>query len=174
MAYTLWKRLETLYATKSLANRLVLKQWLYTFRMNECEHLRGHINQYITLLNDLKNNEVQIDDEDQTMLLPLSYKSFRKILIYGKDNLLFKDVKGHLLRKDKLDNEFGSNSKLDRQAWILVVSRKRDKRCRYFKGGVVHMRNGSPNKVISIGTVQIGINDRTIRILSDVSYVPDL
>ncbi|MBA0673124.1 hypothetical protein Goklo_023900, partial [Gossypium klotzschianum] len=32
---TLWKMLETLYATKSLANRLVLKQRLFTFRMNE-------------------------------------------------------------------------------------------------------------------------------------------
>ncbi|MBA0870491.1 hypothetical protein Goshw_013112, partial [Gossypium schwendimanii] len=53
----LWKRLETLYATKSLANRLVLKQRLFTFRMNECELLRDYINQFITLLNDLNNIE---------------------------------------------------------------------------------------------------------------------
>ncbi|KAG8472907.1 hypothetical protein CXB51_034792 [Gossypium anomalum] len=33
----LWKRLETLYATKYLANRLVLKQRLFTFRMNEAD-----------------------------------------------------------------------------------------------------------------------------------------
>ena len=65
----LWKRLEILYATKSLANRLVLKQRLFTFRMNECELLRDHISQFITLLNDLKNVEVHIDDEDQAMLL---------------------------------------------------------------------------------------------------------
>ncbi|MBA0838070.1 hypothetical protein Goarm_010167, partial [Gossypium armourianum] len=51
----LWKRLETLYATKSLANRLVFKQCLSTFCMNECELLRDHISQIITLLNDLKN-----------------------------------------------------------------------------------------------------------------------
>ncbi|MBA0670968.1 hypothetical protein Goklo_025369, partial [Gossypium klotzschianum] len=30
----LWKMLETLYLTKSLANRLVLKQRLFTFCMN--------------------------------------------------------------------------------------------------------------------------------------------
>ncbi|MFQ6654483.1 hypothetical protein Gotur_025447 [Gossypium turneri] len=46
-----------------------------------------HINQFITLLNDLKNVEVYIDDEGQTMLLlcslPPSYKSFRETLIYG-------------------------------------------------------------------------------------------
>ncbi|MFQ6629191.1 hypothetical protein Gotur_007746, partial [Gossypium turneri] len=58
----LWKRLETLYSTKSLANRLVLKQRLFTFHMNECELLRDHISQFITILNDLKNVEVKIDD----------------------------------------------------------------------------------------------------------------
>ncbi|MBA0617585.1 hypothetical protein Godav_027019, partial [Gossypium davidsonii] len=66
---TLWKRLETLYATKSLANRLVFKQSLFTFRMNEGKFLRDYISQFITFLNDLKNVEVHIDDEDQAMLL---------------------------------------------------------------------------------------------------------
>ncbi|MFQ6666253.1 hypothetical protein Gotur_032680 [Gossypium turneri] len=93
----LWKRLETLYVTKSLANRLVLKQCLFTFRMNEGELLRDHISQFITLLNDLKNVEFHIEDEDQAMLLlcslPPSYKSFRETLIYDRDKLLFEDVK---------------------------------------------------------------------------------
>ncbi|MBA0654586.1 hypothetical protein Goklo_021562, partial [Gossypium klotzschianum] len=55
---TLWKKLETLYWTKSLANRLVLKQRLFTFRMNEGELLRDHISQFIIFSNDLKNVEV--------------------------------------------------------------------------------------------------------------------
>ncbi|MFQ6667978.1 hypothetical protein Gotur_033817 [Gossypium turneri] len=38
--------------------------------------------------------------------LPPSYKSFRETLIYGKDKLLFEDVKGHLLSRYKLDNMF--------------------------------------------------------------------
>ncbi|KAK5819523.1 hypothetical protein PVK06_024528 [Gossypium arboreum] len=107
---TLWKRLETLYATKSLANHLVLKQSLFTFRMNEGELLRDHISQFITLLNV----EVYIDDEDQAMLLlcslPPSYKSFRETLIYGRDKLSFEDVKVHLLSRDKLDNELHLDS----------------------------------------------------------------
>ncbi|MBA0636059.1 hypothetical protein Godav_025774, partial [Gossypium davidsonii] len=37
--------------------------------MNECELFRDHISQFITLLNDLKNAKVKIDDEDQAMLL---------------------------------------------------------------------------------------------------------
>ncbi|MBA0881427.1 hypothetical protein Goshw_014369 [Gossypium schwendimanii] len=123
---TLWKRLEILYATKSLANHLVLKQRLFTFRMNEGELLKDHISQFITFSNDLKNVKVQIDDEDQAMLLlcslPSSYKSIhiRETLIYGKDKISFEDVNGHLLSRDKLNNEFGLDSKADRQASGLV------------------------------------------------------
>ncbi|MFQ6640853.1 hypothetical protein Gotur_015562 [Gossypium turneri] len=51
------------------------------------EKALDHISQFFTLLNDLKNIEVHIDDEDQAMLLlcslPPSYKSFRETLIYG-------------------------------------------------------------------------------------------
>ncbi|MBA0655290.1 hypothetical protein Goklo_007789 [Gossypium klotzschianum] len=65
--------------------------------------------------------------------LPPSYKSFRETLIYGKDKLLFKDVKGHFLSRDKLGNEFGLDSKVDGQAFVLVASKKRDKMCRYCK-----------------------------------------
>ncbi|MBA0788942.1 hypothetical protein Gotri_000161 [Gossypium trilobum] len=56
--------------------------------------------------------------------LPSLYKSFRETMIYGRDKLSFEDVKGHLLSKGKLDNEFGSNRKADRQASILVASKK--------------------------------------------------
>ncbi|MBA0860916.1 hypothetical protein Goshw_022461 [Gossypium schwendimanii] len=42
-SFALWKKLKTLYATKSLANRLVLKQRLFTFRMHKGELLRDHI-----------------------------------------------------------------------------------------------------------------------------------
>ncbi|MFQ6645775.1 hypothetical protein Gotur_019832 [Gossypium turneri] len=115
---TLWKRLEIFYAINSLSNRLVLKQCLFTFCMNESELLRDRISQFITLFNDLKNIEVKINDEDLTMLLlcflPSSYKCFRETLIYGRDKLSFEDVKGHLLSKDKLNKEFGSDSKADR------------------------------------------------------------
>ncbi|MBA0785396.1 hypothetical protein Gotri_026662 [Gossypium trilobum] len=75
----LWKRLETLYVTKSLASRLVLKRRLFMFCLNECELLRDHINQFITLLNDLKKIEVQIDDEDQDMLLLCSLPLFIQV-----------------------------------------------------------------------------------------------
>ncbi|MBA0861688.1 hypothetical protein Goshw_030437 [Gossypium schwendimanii] len=39
----LWKKLEIIYGAKFLANRLVLKQRLFMFRMNKCKILRNHI-----------------------------------------------------------------------------------------------------------------------------------
>ncbi|MFQ6637184.1 hypothetical protein Gotur_013493 [Gossypium turneri] len=100
----LWKRLGTLYATKSLVKRLVLKQCLFTFHMNKNELIRDPISQFIILLNDLKNVDVHIDDKDQTMLLlcslPPSYN------------------------RDKLNNESGLDSKTDMQASVLVASKK--------------------------------------------------
>ncbi|MBA0673111.1 hypothetical protein Goklo_007403 [Gossypium klotzschianum] len=93
--------------------------------MNECELLRDHISQFIALLNYLKNVEVSS--------LPSSYKSFRETLIYSRDKLSFKDVKGYLLSKDKLDNDFGLDSKTDKQPSVLVALKKRDKMCLYCK-----------------------------------------
>ncbi|KAK5772201.1 hypothetical protein PVK06_048479 [Gossypium arboreum] len=42
-------------------------------------------------------------------------------------------IRGHLLSRDKLENEFGSDSKADRHVSVLVASNKRDKRCHYCK-----------------------------------------
>ncbi|KAG8478329.1 hypothetical protein CXB51_028050 [Gossypium anomalum] len=204
----LWKRLETLYVTKSLANRLVLKQHLFTFRMNECEVIRDHISQFITLLNDLKNIEVHIDDEDQAMLLlcslPPSYKSFKETLIFGRDKLSFEDVKGHLLSRDKLNNEFHLDSKLghvkvdcyklhnkraaesnkkdvaganladESSDDFLLVSTSDNSKLTSVEDGFVRMGNDSSSKLIGIGTVKIKMHDGTIRTLSDVRYVPNL
>ncbi|MBA0672074.1 hypothetical protein Goklo_029130 [Gossypium klotzschianum] len=103
-------------------------QSLFTFRMNEGKFLRDYISQFITFLNDLKNVEVHIDDEDQAMLLlcslPPLYKSFGETLIYSRDKLSFENVKDHLLSRDKLNNEFGLDSKADRQSSVLVASKK--------------------------------------------------
>ncbi|MBA0780449.1 hypothetical protein Gotri_004545, partial [Gossypium trilobum] len=70
-----------------------------------------------------ENVEAHIDDKDQAILLlcslPPSYKSFTETLIYGRDKLSFEDVKGHLLNRDKLDNELHLDSNADRQASIL-------------------------------------------------------
>nr|GEU38202.1 retrovirus-related Pol polyprotein from transposon TNT 1-94 [Tanacetum cinerariifolium] len=78
----LWLKLESHYMTKSLANKLRLKD---------------------------QNLDVDIDDEDKPVLLvislPASYKHFKDIMLYdNRETLSFDDVKSTLLSKQKYDD----------------------------------------------------------------------
>ncbi|GKB59461.1 retrovirus-related pol polyprotein from transposon TNT 1-94 [Tanacetum coccineum] len=64
-----WIKLETLYMTKSLANKLYLKKKLFTFYMNSGKKLSEHIDEFNKLL---ANIDVDIDDEDQALIESLT------------------------------------------------------------------------------------------------------
>ena len=42
----LWTKFESIYASKSLTNRLCLKMELYSLKMEECGNLHDHINAF--------------------------------------------------------------------------------------------------------------------------------
>ena len=114
----LWNKLEALYMTKNLANKLRLKEKLYTLRMTEGSSLRAHLNEFNAILIDLENLEVKIEDEDKAVLLvvslPPSYKHFKEIMLYSSsETLSYEDVKSNLLSKEKFDNEMPSEKKGD-------------------------------------------------------------
>ena len=58
----LWLKLESLYMTKSLTNKLLLKQRLFGLRTAECTQLREHLEQLNTLLLELRNIDAKIED----------------------------------------------------------------------------------------------------------------
>ncbi|GJU62225.1 retrovirus-related pol polyprotein from transposon TNT 1-94 [Tanacetum coccineum] len=66
-----WLKLETLYMTKSLANKLYLKKKLFTFYMDSCKKLSEHIDEFNKLIGDLANIDT---------------------LLYGRESLTLKDV----------------------------------------------------------------------------------
>lgn len=67
-AARVWLNLEALYMTKSLTNKLLLKQRLFSLRMKEGSALKEHLDALNSILMDLKNVEVKIDDEDAFFL----------------------------------------------------------------------------------------------------------
>nr|GEY91013.1 retrovirus-related Pol polyprotein from transposon TNT 1-94 [Tanacetum cinerariifolium] len=106
----LWLKLESLNMIKSLANTLRLKDRLYTFRMKPGTSVQDHLDKFNTILIDLDNLDVDIDDEDKVILLVISllasYKHFKEIMLYGnRETLSFDDVKSALLSKQKYDDD---------------------------------------------------------------------
>jgi hypothetical protein len=90
-AAELWKKLEELYMTKSLANKLRLKKRLYTIRMAEGTSIQSHLNEFNSICVDLESLDVKIDDENKAILLvvslPPSFKNRKEIMLYGNHML---------------------------------------------------------------------------------------
>jgi transposase InsO family protein len=99
-----WTKLEELYSAKSLTNRLYLKKRLYNLRMNEGTPIKSHLDEFNSIIMDLKNVEVKIDDEDQALIvlcsLPPSYETFVDSMLYGRDNISLDDISSALKSKE--------------------------------------------------------------------------
>ncbi|GJW76286.1 hypothetical protein Tco_0137968, partial [Tanacetum coccineum] len=95
-AYRIWRKLTSLYMTKSLANRLYLKKKLYTYYMSPGTKLGDHIDEFNKLILDLANIDIEIEDEDHALILltslPSSYENFVETLLYGRKSLTMEDV----------------------------------------------------------------------------------
>ncbi|GKC79032.1 retrovirus-related pol polyprotein from transposon TNT 1-94 [Tanacetum coccineum] len=103
-AARVWSKFETLYMTKSLANKLYLKKKLYTFCMPAGRKIFEHIDEFNKIVLDLANIEVKFEDEDLALLLltslPASYEHFVDTLLYGREALTLEDVMATLNSKE--------------------------------------------------------------------------
>jgi len=93
----MWCKVESLYTTKSLTNKLLLKQHMFSLCMHEGMSLKEHLDQLNSILLDLHNIDIEIDDEDAALILlvslPLSYENFRESFISGKYSLYVEEVR---------------------------------------------------------------------------------
>ncbi|KAJ4717199.1 Retrovirus-related Pol polyprotein from transposon TNT 1-94 [Melia azedarach] len=123
-AQGLWVKLEGLYMTKSLTNKLLLKQRLFSLRMQEGMPLRDHLDQLNTILLELRNIDVKVEDEDVALILlvslPLSYENFVQSFIVGKDTVSLEEVRSSLHTRELRHKATGTGA--DNQAAGLVAS----------------------------------------------------
>lgn len=120
----LWLKLESLYMTKSLTNKLLLKQRLFSLRMHEGTQLRDHLDQLNTILLELRNIDVKVEDEDAALILlvslPLSYENFVQSFIVGKDTVSLEEVRSSLHTRELRHKAAGTG--LGNHATGLVAS----------------------------------------------------
>ncbi|KAK6786936.1 hypothetical protein RDI58_015461 [Solanum bulbocastanum] len=82
--------------------------------MNEGTPVKTHLDEFNSIIMDLRNVDIKIKSEDQNLIvlcsLPPSYDTFADTLLYGKDNISVDDVSNAL--KYKLLKKNFSDSKI--------------------------------------------------------------
>ncbi|KAK2969111.1 hypothetical protein RJ640_028575 [Escallonia rubra] len=109
----LWQKLEKIYMSNSLSNRLYLKKDLYQLQMDKGSDLGDHISEFNRLVSQLSSIDVKLEEEDQTIwllsLLPKSYETLKTMLLIGNETLLIDDVMSALMDSSRV-NRTSSNS----------------------------------------------------------------
>lgn len=100
----IWSKLEHLYMTKSLQDRIYLKGKFFGFKMTESRTIGQNLDEFNRVILDLENIGIEIDDEDKAIIilnaLPKSHSVFVETMKYARETLSFDDVQKALKSKE--------------------------------------------------------------------------
>jgi hypothetical protein len=103
-AKDLWDKLRKLYQSKSLVNKLFLRNNLYNLRMRDGDSVENHLNTFNTVVSQLVSVEIKISDEDKCISLlcslPDSWDSLVVAIGSNTTSLNFDEVVSSLLSED--------------------------------------------------------------------------
>ncbi|RVW41324.1 Retrovirus-related Pol polyprotein from transposon TNT 1-94 [Vitis vinifera] len=152
-AAELWLKLESLYMTKSLANRLHKKIKLYTFKMTLDMSIEEHLDHFNKIILDLENIDIAVSDKDKAILLLTSldalYTNMKEVIMYGRDSLIFDEVQS-ILHARELQKQEESKEELGEGLNIRGKSEKREK-----KGNNSKSRSKSRTKKFNVEVLNV-------------------
>jgi len=91
-----WGTLERLYLVKILPNRVYLQLKVYNYMMQESKTLEENFDEFLKMILDLNNLQIQVPNEVQAILilsaLPEKYDMLKKTSKYGREGIRLDDV----------------------------------------------------------------------------------
>ncbi|KAL8487130.1 hypothetical protein ACS0TY_023704 [Phlomoides rotata] len=136
-----WRKLESLYQTKSVSNKLYVKQKLLDFRMSEDKNLSEQLDTFNRYVDDLEDLDVKLEDDDKALMLlnalPKSLENFKDAVLFGSQDGVSYDgvlaaVKTKILRVQGRDAK--ANKKAHDPTESLNVKFKKRKKFQKGKG----------------------------------------
>ena len=134
-AFGMWRALEHDYQTKSLPNRIYLKQSSVSFKMEEKKSIEENLDAFLKLIADLASLKIMVSDEDQAIQLltsiPMPYEPLVHTLKYGtgKETLTVNEVVSSAYAKEAELRQKGVQSKSRQETeGLYAESRGRSER----------------------------------------------
>ncbi|TXG64595.1 hypothetical protein EZV62_011589 [Acer yangbiense] len=105
-ACDVWKKLESLYLTKSLTNKIYLKERLFGFKMDASKGLGKNLDDFKKMTIELANagEDEKLSDENEAIILlnslPDSFKDVKAAIKYGRSSLSLEECISALKSKE--------------------------------------------------------------------------
>ncbi|KAL8467999.1 hypothetical protein ACS0TY_031300 [Phlomoides rotata] len=148
-----WRKLESLYQTKSVPNKLYVKQKLLNFKMSEDKNLSEQLDTFNRYVDDLEDLDVKLEDGDKALMLlnalPRSLENFKDAVLFGsQDGVSYDGVLAAV--KTKILRVQGRDAKDDKKAHdpaeSFNIKFKKGKKFQKGKGGQLDKGKNKSNE----------------------------
>lgn len=135
-----WSKLESIYMTKSLANRLFLKQRLYSLKLLEGKAIMEQLDDFVKAVDDLESVDGEIKDEDKAIMLlnalPKIFDQLKDAILYGRDSsLTYEEVLSALKAKEFQRSSINKTSDQSSEALNVKSGEKKAGKKKWQKKG---------------------------------------
>ena len=95
-SYKIFKKLESLYVTKDLPNKMYRREKFFTYKMDPSKTLTYNIDEFKKIVSNFKSLEDKLSDENEAYVLlnslPEAYKDVKNALKYDRDSVKTKTI----------------------------------------------------------------------------------